>query len=249
MMMVDSKGVALVTGGNCGIGHAICLALAEAGYDIAVFDVAALPVDLPEKIQSMKRRILFRAVDVSSESEVTTGYKQIVLSLGQPVVLVNNAGIYPRSSALDMSYDLWKHVLDVNLGGTFLCSRAVAPAMLKRGEGAIVNIASGRALQGARKGSHYASSKAGIISLTKSLALEWAPHIRVNAVIPGVTDTAQPRQGGVSDEEIYARGTNIPLGRIGQPQDTAWAVEYLVSPRAAYITGQNLCVNGGSIMH
>ena len=248
MMMENFRGVALVTGGSCGIGHAICLALAEAGYDIAVFDVATVPGDLPEKIQSMKRRLFFQAVDVSSESEVTTGYKKIVLSLGQPVVLVNNAGIYPRSPALDMSYDLWKHVLHVNLGGTFLCCRAVAPAMLKRGEGAIVNIASGRALRGARKGSHYASSKAGIISLTKSLALEWAPHIRVNAVIPGVTDTAQPRQGGVSNEELHARGTNIPLGRIGQPQDTALAVAYLVSSRAAYITGQSLCVNGGSIM-
>jgi 3-oxoacyl-[acyl-carrier protein] reductase len=163
-------------------------------------------------------------------------------------VLVNNSEIYPRSLALDMSYDLWKHVLGVNLGGTFLCRCAVAPAMLKHGEGVIINIVSGLALQDVRKGIHYAESKTGTISLTKSLPVEWAPHIRVNTVIPGVTETAQPRQSGVTDTELYARGAKIPLKRIGPPQDTAWAVEYLVSPRATYITGQSLCVIGGSIM-
>jgi NAD(P)-dependent dehydrogenase (short-subunit alcohol dehydrogenase family) len=121
--------------------------------------------------------------------------------------------------------------------------------MLKRGSGAIVNVASGRGLQGAAGGSHYAASKAGLLSLTRSLALEWGPSIRVNAVVPGVTDTDQPREASPNEEELYSRGRKIPLGRIGQPEDIANAVCFLLSSDASYVTGQSLCVNGGSIMH
>src|SRR5262249_54102680 len=136
----------------------------------------------------------------------------------------------------------------VNLTGTFLCARAVARAMKEAGKGAIVNMASGRALAGAAKGAHYSASKGGIIALTKSLALDWAPYgIRVNCVIPGVTDTAQPR-GELSDDELYALGSHIPLGRIAQPQDIAAAVAFLLGEDSAYMTGQSIAVNGGAIM-
>lgn len=242
------KGSAIVTGGSAGIGAAICMALALAGYDIAVFDFAAASTQLRYGIEALGRQFVYIPTDVSEEAQVILACERAAALLGDPKILVNNAGIYPRALVTEMSFDLWRRVLDVNLGGTFLCSRAVAPMMIRNGGGTIINIASGRALQGARKGAHYAASKAGILSLTKSLALEWAPIIRVNAVIPGVTDTAQPREGGVSDTELYARGEKIPLKRIGQPQDVAWAVEYLASDRAAYITGQSLCVNGGAIM-
>lgn len=139
-------------------------------------------------------------------------------------------------------------VVTVNMGGTFLVSRAFARGMLKGGGGAIVNIASGRAFGGAVRGSHYSASKGGVISLTRSLAMEWAPTIRVNAVVPGLTDTDQPRQAGIGDEELYARGRNIPLGRIGQPDDTAKVVDMLLGEGAGFVTGQAWCVNGGALM-
>jgi NAD(P)-dependent dehydrogenase (short-subunit alcohol dehydrogenase family) len=248
MNSIVRRHIAIVTGGSAGIGRAICLTLADSGYDIVIFDIASTPLDLVALIEARGRSILYLVVDVSKEDQVIAATQKALSLLGEPSVLLNNAGIYPRASAVTVPYDVWQRVLDVNLGGTFLCSRTVAPIMLKGGGGAIINIASGRALRGAIEGAHYAASKAAILSLTKSLALEWAPKIRVNAVIPGVTDTAQPRQGGVSDAELYARGEKIPLKRIGEAQDIAWTVDYLVSSRAAYITGQSLCVNGGSIM-
>ena len=168
--------------------------------------------------------------------------------MGPPEGLVNNAGIYPRARALDMAFSEWERVLRVNLSGTFLCACAVARRMKETGRGVIVNMASGRALAGAAKGAHYAASKGGIIALTKSLALDWAPYgIRVNCVIPGLTDTAQPR-GELGDEELYAQGSRIPLGRIGQPQDIAAVVAFLLGEDAAYMTGQSIAVNGGAMM-
>jgi NAD(P)-dependent dehydrogenase (short-subunit alcohol dehydrogenase family) len=142
----------------------------------------------------------------------------------------------------------WERVLRVNLTGTFLCARAAAQRMKEAGRGVIVNTASGRGLAGAAKGAHYAASKAGIIALTKSLALDWAPYgIRVNCVIPGLADTAQPR-GELSDEELYAMGSRIPLGRIAEPADIAGVVAFLLGEDAAYMTGQSVAVNGGAIM-
>ena len=147
-----------------------------------------------------------------------------------------------------MKVSEWEQVLRVNLTGTFLCARAVARGMKEAGQGVIVNMASGRALAGAANGAHYSASKGAIIALTKSLALDWAPYgIRVNCVIPGITDTAQPR-GEMTDDELYAVGSRIPLGRIGQPQDIAAVVAFLLGDDSAYMTGQSVAVNGGAIM-
>ena len=155
---------------------------------------------------------------------------------------------FPRARALDMKLAEWEQVLRVNLTGTFVCARAVAARMKEDGRGAIVNTASGRALAGAANGAHYSATKGGIIALTKSLALDWAGYgIRVNCVIPGITDTAQPRVE-MGDNELYAMGARIPLGRIGQPQDIAAVVAFLLSDDAGYMTGQSIAVNGGAIM-
>jgi NAD(P)-dependent dehydrogenase (short-subunit alcohol dehydrogenase family) len=167
---------------------------------------------------------------------------------GKPDGLVNNAGIFPRAHALDMKLSEWEQVLRVNLTGTFVTARAVAARMKELGRGAIVNTASGRGLAGAANGAHYAASKGGILALTKSLALDWASFgIRVNCVIPGLSDTAQPRVE-MGDNELYAAGAKIPLGRIGQPEDIAALVAFLLSDDAAYMTGQSVSVNGGAIM-
>lgn len=240
--------VAVVTGGSKGIGRAIALTLAERGYEVAVLDPLEQGAAVVESIQRGGRRALYEPTDVSDEAAVLRAVQRVRSELGVPEVLVNNAGIFPRAAALDMPFADWMRTVTVNLGGTFLCSRSFAPGMLELGRGSIVNLASGRALQGAVRGSHYAASKAGIVTLTRSLAQEWAPTIRVNTIIPGITDTDQPRQEGITDEELYARGAHIPLGRIGQPEDIARAVCFLIGDDAAYVTGQSLCVNGGAIM-
>jgi NAD(P)-dependent dehydrogenase (short-subunit alcohol dehydrogenase family) len=163
-------------------------------------------------------------------------------------VLVNNAGIFPTSPVEEMQEEEWDRVIGTNLVGTFLCSKAVVPHLLEQRSGRIISLTSGRAFQGAKNGAHYAASKAGIIGFSKSLALELAPHeITVNVLCPGITDTAQPR-GHQTEEQIYAQGQRIPLGRIGQPEDLVGPAIFLASEAARFITGQTILANGGGIM-
>src|SRR5262249_22414368 len=157
-------------------------------------------------------------------------------------------GFSPTSSVEKMSEEDWDRVIGTNLIGSFLCAKAVVPKFLEQGSGRIISLTSGRAFQGAKNGAHYAASKAGIIGFSKSLALELAPHgITVNVICPGITDTAQPR-GHQTEEEMYAQGQRIPLGRIGQPEDLVGPAVFLASGAAAFVTGQTILVNGGSIM-
>jgi NAD(P)-dependent dehydrogenase (short-subunit alcohol dehydrogenase family) len=187
-------------------------------------------------------------VDVADADQIEKAVAAFDKAWGKPDGLVNNAGIFPRARALDMDLSEWEQVLRVNLTGTFVTARAVAARMKELGRGAIVNTASGRALAGAANGAHYSATKGGILALTKSLALDWAGFgIRVNCVIPGLSDTAQPRIE-MGDNELYAAGAKIPLGRIGQPQDIAAVVAFLLSDDAAYMTGQSVAVNGGALM-
>jgi NAD(P)-dependent dehydrogenase (short-subunit alcohol dehydrogenase family) len=246
--MSAPRRIAVVTGGSKGIGRAIVLALARRNYDVAILDPLQAGSEVALEAIEMGGRALYLAVDVSSEADVKEAAQAVAAQLGICHLLVNNAGIFPRANAIDMPFSLWQRVLNVNLGGAFLCSQAFAPGMLQAGSGVIINMASGRGIQGAAKGgAHYAASKGGIIALTRSLAQEWAPHIRVNTLVPGVTHTDQPLEAATV-EELYARGSRIPLGRIGQPEDVANGVCLLASDDAAYITGQSLCVNGGAVM-
>jgi NAD(P)-dependent dehydrogenase (short-subunit alcohol dehydrogenase family) len=239
----------IVTGAAQGIGRAVALRLAVQQAHLAVWDVQADSVEETAKL-CRERGATARAsvVDMGDAGRIEAAVAEFEREWGRPDGLVNNAGIFPRARALDMALSEWEQVLRVNLTGTFVCARAVAGRMKEAGRGAIVNMASGRALAGAANGAHYSASKGGIIALTKSLALDWAGYgIRVNCVIPGITDTAQPR-GEMGDNELYAMGARIPLGRIGQPQDIAAAVAFLLSDDAGYMTGQSIAVNGGAIM-
>jgi NAD(P)-dependent dehydrogenase (short-subunit alcohol dehydrogenase family) len=148
-----------------------------------------------------------------------------------------------------MPPEVWERTLKVNLTAPYLILRAFGPHLIAQKRGVVINIASGRALEGAARGASYASSKAAILGLTKSLALEWAKHnIRVNAIIPGVSMTAQPLEG-TTPEELIARGkATIPLGRIGYPDDMAGLAAYLASADAAYMTGQGVAMNGGRVL-
>jgi NAD(P)-dependent dehydrogenase (short-subunit alcohol dehydrogenase family) len=239
----------IVTGAAQGIGRAVALRVAATGAHVAVWDTQADGAEETARLcQAAGATARAWRVDVGSADQIEGAAAEVEREWGKPDALVNNAGIFPRARALDMVLAEWEQVLRVNLTGTFLCSRAVARGMKEAGGGVIVNMASGRALVGAANGAHYSASKGAIIALTKSLALDWAPYgIRVNCVIPGLTDTAQPR-GEMNDQELYAMGARMPLGRIGQPDDIAVVVAFLLSDDSAYMTGQSVAVNGGAIM-
>ena len=239
----------IVTGAAQGIGRAVALHLASPAVQLAVWDVKRDGVEETARL-CHERGAAARAstVDVGDADAIEAAVSAFERAWGKPDGLVNNAGIFPRARALDMKLAEWEEVLRVNLTGTFVTARAVAARMKDLGRGAIVNTASGRALAGAANGAHYAASKGGIIALTKSLALDWAAYgIRVNCVIPGLTDTAQPRVE-MGDNELYAAGARIPMGRIGRPEDIAAVVAFLLSDDAGYMTGQSVAANGGAIM-
>lgn len=240
---------AIVTGSGQGIGEAIARAFAREGAHVLVAELIEENAwRVQKKIERDGGTAICHATDVSQESSVDAMMQACVERFGKVDILVNNAGIYPTSPVEDMAEAEWDRVIGTNLVGTFLCSRAAAPHLLAQKRGRIISITSGRGLQGAKNGAHYAATKAGIIGFTKSLALELAPSgITVNCICPGVSDTAQPR-GHSTEEELYARAAKIPLGRIGQPEDIAKAAVFLASDRAGFITGQTLLVNGGGVM-
>jgi NAD(P)-dependent dehydrogenase (short-subunit alcohol dehydrogenase family) len=174
---------------------------------------------------------------------------RVASELGAPTILVNNAGVFPRVEFLAMTESDWDHVIDVNLKGSFLCAQSAARRMVEAGRGgAIVNLAS-VAMRGAPLGVHYSASKAGVMGLTRAMALALAPHrIRVNAIAPGLTDTAQPRYGN-TEAELVEMGRQIPLGgRMATPEEIARVAVFLAAEDSAWITGQTIHVNGGAFM-
>lgn len=242
MTAKEDRRVAVVTGGADGLGRGTAERLLHGSYRVAVLDVD----DAPALVEAHPDTCSTYVGDVSDRSFVESVAADIASTWGRVDALVNNAGIFPRTAALDLADSDWARVLNVNLWGTFLCAQVFAPAMFEGG-GAMVNTASGQAFRPRPNSAAYAASKGGIVSLTRSLAIEWAPHIRVNCVVPGIADTAMPRLGR-SEESFQSAGAEIPLGRVGQPSDIASAVAFLVSDDAAYVTGQTLAVNGGSIL-
>jgi NAD(P)-dependent dehydrogenase (short-subunit alcohol dehydrogenase family) len=243
--------IALITGAQQGIGAAIARALAASGADVAInwLDDVAAAERVAEAVCAAGRRALLVRADVGELDQVRAMVAAVASGLGPIDVLVNNAGIFPRVGFLEMTERDWDVVQNVNLKGACFCAQAVAQAMVAdQRPGAIVNLTSGAAFRGSPNGAHYCASKGGLLSMTRQMALELAPHrIRVNAIAPGLTDTAQPRCG-MSENELYAAGGAIPLGRIAQPEDIARAAVFLASEDAGFVTGQCLHVNGGSYL-
>ncbi len=242
---------ALVTGAQQGIGRGIALAFAAAGANVAInwLDDEAAARAVATAVTAYNRRAVTIQADMAKLGEVREMVEAVVGEFGGIDILVNNAGVFPRVDFLAMTEADWDFVHNVNLKGAVFCAQAAAQAMVAAGKpGAIVNITSGAAFRGSPRGVHYVASKGGIVSMTRQMALELAPHrIRVNAIAPGLTDTAQPRYGS-SEAEIAAMAAANPLGRIAQPEDIANAAVFLASDAAGFVTGHTLHVNGGSYL-
>jgi NAD(P)-dependent dehydrogenase (short-subunit alcohol dehydrogenase family) len=242
--------IALVTGAQQGIGRAIAVALARDGADVAVNFLDDEPAAslVADEARALGRRALLVEGDVSRPADVEGMAARVVKQLGTPDVVVNNAGVFPRVDFLEMTEQEWDHVLDVNLKGSFLAAQAGARAMVAAGRaGAIVNVSSS-AVRGDPRGVHYSASKAGVVGLTRAMALALAPHrIRVNAIAPGTTDTAQPRYGN-TEAQLAARVRDTPFGRMAQPDEIARVAVFLATEEAAWISGEVIHVNAAAYM-
>jgi NAD(P)-dependent dehydrogenase (short-subunit alcohol dehydrogenase family) len=241
--------VAAVTGGASGIGRSAAYRLAQDGYALAVLDWnGAGAEEAAQRIRDEGGTSCAVQVDVSRPDDVERAFTTVEQELGELYALVNSAGILHLAPPLELAYDDWRRVLDVNLTGTFLCAQAAARLMVaaRRG-GRIVNVASVHSEAPGRGLAHYDASKGGIWMLTRNLALELAPHrITVNAVGPGLVRT---NLGGGSDEAYLTEVVpTIPLGRAGEPEDIAGPITFLCSDDARYVTGSMLFVDGGMLL-
>jgi 3-oxoacyl-[acyl-carrier protein] reductase len=240
--------IAVVTGAGRGIGRAIALKFAAQGADIAAVDLKTEFVqETVEEARKLGRKAWAVAANVSEAASVEAAAEQILKEAGRVDILVNNAGITKDGLVMRMSEADWDAVLDINLKGTFLFTKALSRSLLKQKSGRIVNIASVIGLIGNAGQCNYAASKAGVIGLTKSCAREFASRgITVNAIAPGFIQTAMTDK--LSQEQKDAIIKQIPLASLGQAEDVAEAVLFFASPAARYVTGQVLAVDGGMVM-
>lgn len=248
--MATDKRVVLVTGAQQGIGRAMAIAFAQAGADVVInwLDSETAAQEVAAAVRATGRDALLVRADMGQVSQITALVEQAAAWKGRLNVLINNAGVFPRVQFLDMTEAEWDFVHNINLKGTAFCAQAAARVMVARGiQGAIVNLSS-RAMSGTPVGVHYSATKAGVVGLTRSMALALAEHrIRVNAIAPGLTDTAQPRYGNTEDE-LKQMALAVPLGRMATPEDIAKLGVFLASDDASYITGQVYHINGGAYM-
>jgi len=239
--------VAVVIGGTSGIGKAMALGLAEAGADVVATGRRAAFVDeVAQQIEAMGRRSARLTVDVSSRDMIAEFHAGVTAALGAPDILVNCAGRTKRVASLDMDEADWTAILETNLTGTLRACQVFAPAMIERGWGRIINIASLSSFVALYEVAAYAASKAAVASLTKSLAIEWAPHgVTVNAVAPGVfrTDLNSGLLDGTGRGREFLMRT--PMKRFGNIAELAGAAVYLASDGASFVTGEILVVDGG----
>jgi len=242
--------VAIVTGAGRGIGRGVALALAAAGADVVVHyhESADLAQATAAEIRNRGRRAALVAADLQDPTAAQTIVAAALAALGRLDILVNNAAIFADTPALEIALAEWERVQAINLRAPFLLCQAAAREMLARQGGVMVNIASGGGISvypGYETGAHYAAAKAGLVMVTKRLAREWAPRIRVNCLTPGIIDS---KPTPMPEEQKRRWVPQIPLARVGTLADIANVVVFLCTDQSAYITGQVINVDGGIVM-
>ncbi|MGE7717709.1 SDR family NAD(P)-dependent oxidoreductase [Priestia megaterium] len=248
-MLLGGK-TAIVTGASRGIGKSIALTLAENGASLVIHGTNTKLLDeLALQIEELGQKCIVKAGDVANPDVAIEVVKAAVDNFGRVDILVNNAGINMRSSTLEMTFDDWKKVLDVNLNGTLYFCKAVLPYMVEQNYGKIINVSSTTAKTAHKNAApSYGASKAAVNYLTMHLALEMAPHnIYVNAVCPGPVETDMSNQW--TDEYRKEVTKRIPLNKLGTPQDIGESVLFLASSMSDFITGESININGGTYMN
>ncbi len=251
--------VVLITGASKGIGEAIALRFADEGADLILTANEERVYEVAEVAQKAGSRVLTKLADVSNRRQVVSLFKLIENEFHRLDVSIHNAGIIKISNLDEISEEDWNQVMDVNCKGVFLCCQFASRLMIPRRKGRIINAASGQSRQARAFSPHYAASKAGVVAITQSLALELAHYgITVNAYCPGVINTEMWKYNDQQWGALYGKHLpgeyyqeivdRIPLGRPGSPEDVAGLVAFLASDDASYITGQAIYVNGGTIM-
>jgi 3-oxoacyl-[acyl-carrier protein] reductase len=239
---------AIITGGNTGIGRAVALAYADEGADVAIAWVAREPEarSLVEAIEKKGRRALAIRTDVTVEGDVRAMVSEVRRSFGRIDVLVNNAGIQKPQAITEMAVEDWDRMMAVHLRGAFLCCREVAPIMIAQQSGRIIVVTSQLAYIGRPRYTAYSAAKGGLLTFTRALAQELAPHgILVNSISPGLIDTGFDP---LPEEVKRAHAASLPLKRLGTPEDLTGAFVFLASDESRYFCGQTLHPNGGEIM-
>ncbi len=252
--------IAIVTGAGRGIGRATALELARLGADIVIAELDAGGADKTAAlVRDLGRRATVARTDVTKRADLTAMVERARTDFGRIDILINNAGIYRAAATLDVTEEHWDAIMTINAKAVFFATQAVLPVMIAQKSGSIVSLASMAGKIGSRTNLPYNASKAAVISMTKSLALAHAADgIRVNCVCPGFVETdmwtmvAREQSallGQTPEEFTRRRQESVPLGRMERPEDVAAAIGFLASPRAAYMTGQALSVDGGLVMH
>lgn len=243
--------VAIVTGARRGIGKAIALGLAEAGADVAACDIVADDgqlADVVREIEKLGRRSLAVKVDTTKRAEVQAMAQKVKEYFGSISILVNNAGILIRSSLLDLREEDWDRLMSVDLKSYYLCAQAVAPHMIERKKGTIINTASQFSFRTMPGMGPYSIAKAGVVMLTRALAQELGSRgIRVNAIAPGLVRTEFSRESWTNPDFVKQYSSMMPLGRIGETSDVVGAVLLLASDASSYVTGHTVVIDGGAL--
>lgn len=250
-MQLEGK-VAIITGGGSGIGRAMALLFAREGAAVVIGDVnEAAARQVADEARATGGSALFETVDVTQSGDCHRLTQRALKEFGRIDILVNNAGIIRRATVLDLSEEVWDRVMAVNIKSIYLLSREVIPQMETQGRGSIINTASGWGLAGGPRAVVYCASKGAVVLLTKAMAIDHGPKIRVNCICPGDTDThmlrAEAAQLGEDADRFAADAARRPLGRVGTPDEIAQAALYLASDASSFVTGTALVVDGGGL--